>query len=97
MDDKRAQDSLSRLLLRKTIPENYQRLIKPWQDSVARRDSVLRAVADSIRLAEDSLRVLAIEDSLRVVADSLCLNFDSLRNATINSTIHADTTGVAAK
>ena len=97
MDDKLAQDSLSRLLLRKTIPEDYQRYIKSWQDSVARRDSMLRAMADSIRLAEDSLRVLFIEDSLRVVADSLCLNFDSLKNATFSSTIHADSTGVAAK
>ena len=97
MDDKLAQDSLSRMLLRKTIPEDYQRYIKKWQDSVARRDSVLRAVADSIRLAEDSLRVLTIEDSLRVVADSLKLNFDSLKNATFSSTIHADSTGVAAK
>ena len=97
MDDKLAQDSMSRLLLRKTIPADYQRYIKSWQDSVAHRDSTLRALADSIRLAEDSLRVLAIEDSLRVVADSLCLNFDSLKNATFSSTIHADTTGVAAK
>lgn len=97
MDDELAQDSLSRLLLRKTIPEDYQRYIKSWQDSVARRDSTLRAMADSIRLAEDSLRVLVIEDSLRVVADSLSLNFDSLKNATFSSTIHADTTGVAAK
>ncbi len=97
MDDKLAQDSLSRMLLRKTIPEDYQRYIKKWQDSVARRDSVLRAVADSIRHAEDSLRVLTIEDSLRVVADSLKLNFDSLKNATFSSTIHADSTGVAAK
>lgn len=97
MDDQIAQDSLTRLLLRKTIPADYQRFIKPWQDSVARRDSVLRAQADSIRLAEDSLRQLSIVDSLRVVADSLKLNFDSLKNATFSSTIHADSTGVAAK
>lgn len=78
MDDRKAQDSISRMLLRKTIPEDFQRFIKPWQDSVARRDSVLRAVADSIRLAEDSVRHAT--DSLRLVADSLNIPLDSLIN-----------------
>lgn len=76
MEDRVAQDSISRMLLRKTIPEDFQRFIKPWQDSVARRDSTLRAVADSIRHAEDS--VMHVADSVRLVADSLNLSFDSL-------------------
>ncbi len=104
MGNDKAQDSISRKLLRKTIPEDFQRFIKPWQDSVARRDSTLRAIADSIRMVEDSIRI-AQDSVLQRMADSLNISLDSLRtlndtisiNATPDSTLHTDPRGTEAQ
>lgn len=80
MADDKAQDSLRADLLRKTIPADYQRLIKPYQDSLARRDSLLRVEADSLRRV-DSLRIAHQKDSLRIAneKDSLTLGADTTR------------------
>ena len=85
-------------------PEDFQRFIKPWQDSVARRDSTLRAIADSIRMVEDSIRI-AQDSVLQRMADSLNISLDSLRtlndtisiNATPDSTLHTDPRGTEAQ